>query len=143
MKRIHRDGDSVKLQLAWDIASAAHKGQFRRDGITPYMEHVSDVARRCTKLSLNEELTAILHDVLEDSSFTRADIRKMGVSRRVVEAVVAISKAGEDYDTYLSRVKDDPIARAVKIQDMLSNLSDDPTLRQMRRYAKGLLFLTE
>lgn len=135
--------DNEKRRMAWDIASNAHQGQFRRDGDTPYMHHVQDVAERCSKLGLNTYITAILHDVLEDSAITRADLRKMGVSRRVIEAVVAISKAGEDYDTYLARVKADPIARAVKIQDMLSNLSDDPTPNQIRKYAKGLLFLTE
>jgi hypothetical protein len=46
-----------------------------------------------------------------------------------------------DYDDYPERVAASPIAAKVKIADMLSNLADDPTPKQIRKYAKGLLRL--
>jgi (p)ppGpp synthase/HD superfamily hydrolase len=142
MKRNRNSGKPL-LQVAWDIAYKAHRGQFRRDGSTPYFTHVKDVARRCSKLSSNTEMAAMLHDVLEDSGVTKQDLLDAGIPFSVVQAVIALTKTDDNHDAYLTRVKADPIARAVKIQDMLSNLSDDPTPNQIRKYAIGLLFLTE
>ena len=45
--------------------------------------------------------------------------------------------------TYLARVKENPIALKVKIADMLCNLADDPTPRQVEKYRKGMLFLQD
>jgi len=40
-------------------------------------------------------------------------------------------------------VKCNELARKVKIADMLSNLADNPTDKQIKKYAKGLLFLVD
>ena len=48
---------------------------------------------------------------------------------------------GPDYEDYLGGIKGNPIAKKVKIADMLSNLSDHPSDRQIVKYAKGLLLL--
>ena len=87
-------------------------------------------------------MTAWLHDVLEDTSETPITLTAYGVPKIVVDAVVALTKVeGEAYPNYLSRVAGNPIARRVKIADMLSNLADSPTDHQIRKYASGLLAL--
>lgn len=133
----------VSIQLAADIARVAHEGQFRRDGKTPYVWHPQAVARRLEMEDHETIAAAWLHDVLEDSDkFGPDDLIKAGIPRRVVDAVVCLTKRkGESYESYLTAVRADPIARKVKVADMLHNLSDSPTEKQILKYARGLLAL--
>lgn len=133
------------IAKAIDLASSAHLGQFRRDGVTPYIEHPARVAKR---LIGDEEAQAVawLHDVLEDTDLTKQDLRQAGLPETVIEAVTALTKQkghSEHYDDYLARVGDNPLAANVKIQDMLDNLADTPTERQKERYIKGIRFLLD
>ena len=132
------------LQTAREIADKAHKGQFRRDGKTPYVFHPIDVRQRVEKRGGSEEAQAValLHDVLEDTKFTLHDLIQADFSLDIINAVLALSKLNDiDYKEYLNLVKQNDLAREVKIADMLSNLADDPTDRQIKKYAKGLAFL--
>ena len=133
-----------QLSLAKNLASKAHCGQFRRDGETPYINHPASVAKRCKMQADGEVYQAVawLHDSIEDSHLTSEDLLRFGVKLGIINAVVAITKVdGEDYEKYLDRVKANPLARVVKIQDMLDNLASSPTDKQILRYAKGLQFL--
>ena len=48
------------------IATKAHEGQYRRDGVTPYIEHPKAVAAR-VRGDEKAEMVAWLHDVIEDT----------------------------------------------------------------------------
>lgn len=129
------------VDLAEQIAVRSHAGQFRRDGVTPYVEHPRAVVSR---VGDDPALiaTAWLHDVLEDTDETRDSLLAAGVPAQVVDAVALLTKSpGADYEAYLSAILSNPIARQVKIADMLSNLADGPTPKQIRKYAAGLLRL--
>ena len=131
------------VELARRIATTAHMGQFRRDGKTPYIEHPAAVASRAPQ-SPESQSVAWLHDVLEDTSVTREELRDHGIPENVVAAVEALTKqAGSTYEENLQRVASNKLARSVKIADMLSNLADSPTENQIRKYAHGLLMLLE
>lgn len=128
--------------LASDFATKAHQGQKRRDGQTDYISHPEAVAHKLRAESDEFIMTAWLHDVLEDTSETPDTMRAAGIPERVIEAVRVLTKTdGVSYREYLERVKADEIARKVKVADMLHNLSDAPTDRQIVKYAKGLLVL--
>ena len=128
--------DSIRL-----LALAAHNGQFRRDGVTPYIKHPEAVAAR-VKGDEMAEAVAWLHDVIEDTDQTADDLRAMLVPDNVIAAVELMTHPhGEPYKDYLKRIKTNPLATKVKIADMLANLSDSPTERQIKKYARGLLFL--
>lgn len=132
------------VETAQRIAHEAHKGQFRRDGKTPYVYHVALVAHKLGDQSRAVIAAAWLHDVLEDSDYTAESLRAEGIPQTVVDAVVAITKMdgiGETYGDYLKRVKANKIASKVKVADMLHNLSDAPSRRQILKYAEGLIFL--
>lgn len=131
------------IELCAIIAHEAHVGQTRRNGITPYIEHPKAVASRL--LSFDEKAVAWLHDVLEDTDLTAQDLLDKGVPERIVDAVIVLDKqiSGGSYTVYLFKVNQNPLAKAVKIEDMLHNLSDAPTEKQIIKYAKGLLFLLE
>ncbi len=124
------------------IARKAHAGQYRRDGHTPYINHPAAVARKLSGESAEVIATAWLHDVLEDTAETAETLRAAGVPDSVINAVEVLTKSKDvSYDEYLSGVRQNWIARKVKVADMLHNLSDNPTDKQIVKYAKGLLFL--
>jgi len=129
------------IETAITLARFAHAGQFRRDGKTPYITHPEAVAGRLAGESSEVICAAWLHDVLEDTAMTAETMRVAGISEAVIEAVHLLTKNGENYIAYLHRIRDNEIARKVKIADMLHNLSDHPTPRQIRKYAQGLLEL--
>lgn len=130
------------LQEVIQFAYRAHNGQTRRDRFTPYISHPQNVAERLRGESDEVIMTAWLHDVLEDTKETPDSMRAAGIPESVIEAVQVLTKVpGEDYSVYLTRVKAHPVARKVKIADMLSNLSDSPTDKQILKYAHGLIAL--
>lgn len=122
------------------IARIAHEGQFRRDGVTPYIVHPEAVANRFAKGVLRD--TAWLHDVIEDTSLTASNLNTLGVSDEVINAVVSMTKVkGESYLDYLLKVKENPIALHVKVADITHNVSDTPTARQIEKYEMALYIL--
>ena len=129
--------EDQQLHLAKDVAHIAHSGQFRRDRVTPYIQHVHDVVLRSD--STVEKIVAYLHDVIEESSHTVESLLNMGFSIEVVGAVDSVTKKeGESYHNFVSRARRNIIGRKVKLHDIMSNLSDDPTNRQILKYAKAL-----
>lgn len=130
------------ITIAAIISAQAHKGQFRKDGTTPYYSHIMAVVTRLTEETADEDTLAValLHDTLEDApSFTAGRLRNLGIPDNIIEAVEAITKQdGEKYEAYLERVKANPLASKVKIADMLCNLADTPSEKQKAKYAKGL-----
>jgi (p)ppGpp synthase/HD superfamily hydrolase len=132
-------------QTAERIATSAHLGQFRNDGTTPYIAHCAAVASRLRAEGADAETLAVawLHDVLEDCpDWTAERLGEEGIPSRLIGAVQAITKTlGEDYGDYIGRVKSDPIASKVKMADMLCNLSDSPSQKQLHKYAQALLEL--
>lgn len=129
------------LAKAEEVARKAHKNQFRRDKITPYIKHVESVVSR---LKSDEEKTvAWLHDVVEDTDVTLEDLIEMGFDNNIVKAVELVTKTeGYDYIEYMRNIKVNPLAKAVKIADMRSNLADTPTKKQINRYSDAILYLS-
>jgi (p)ppGpp synthase/HD superfamily hydrolase len=129
------------VHLAAQIATDAHRGQFRRDSVTPYISHPEAVAKLVQGDDLAEAI-AWLHDVLEDTAIKAQDLASLGLPREVIARVELLTKTdGMEYEQYLGRIKRDPVAKRVKIADMLANLGDRPSERQIVKYAKGLLIL--
>jgi (p)ppGpp synthase/HD superfamily hydrolase len=130
------------------IARQAHEGQVDKSG-RPYIGHPLRVMYRVD--GEHTQMAAVLHDVLEDTPTTAADLLAEGCPRRVVDAVVALSKVdGEPQADYLARVAADEIALLVKRADIADNLSpqrlarlDQPTQDRLRaKYTEALRILT-
>ena len=63
-----------------------------------------------------------LHDVLEDTVITEEDLVTMGISSEIVSAIkVLTKKRGEPYTEYIEQVKENELARKVKIADLQHN----------------------
>ena len=130
------------VELAEKIAREAHEGQTRRDGVTPYIVHPEEVASRVDSPDL--KVVAWLHDVIEDTPMTAEDLIDKGIKEDHVEAVILLTKKkGMSNIEYWEPMKGNPLARKVKVADMLTNLADDPTDYQKEKYAKGLEYLSE
>ncbi len=107
------------IAKALAIATVAHGGQIDKGG-KPYIHHQIYVANQME--NNGEIVVALLHDVCEDSPTTLADLKKACFPEEVIAAVQAITKVpGEDYATYLKRVKANPTATKVKLADMRHN----------------------
>jgi (p)ppGpp synthase/HD superfamily hydrolase len=73
---------------AIEYAAAAHRGQYRKGTRIPYILHPLNAARTLIDAGCADHLVAaaVLHDVVEDTSRTLADIRKR-FGERVAELV--------------------------------------------------------
>jgi (p)ppGpp synthase/HD superfamily hydrolase len=131
--------------ICYSIAKKAHYRQFRRDNVTPYIEHPKRVAKRVEKYGDIYKSVAILHDVLEDTFYTADLLRLEHVPDNIVDAVILLSKLPTtiSYDDYIKTIKSNEMARIVKINDIIDNLSDSPTDKQIRKYAAALLILSD
>lgn len=110
----------MNLNLAIDIATEAHKNQKDKVG-KPYITHVMRVMERCK--TEEEKIVAALHDVVEDTSTTLDDLKKSGFDESIISAVDAITqRQGEEKTVYIERVKANPIALRVKINDLEDNM---------------------
>jgi len=134
--------EATETAIRW--ATLAHEGQLDKQG-QPYVLHVLRVG--LAGKTQDERVVGFLHDVLEDTQFPPKVLRQaFGV--KVGEALDAITrKEREVYTDYILRVKANPIARAVKINDLQDNLSRIAGLKPeeqdvlKERYTRALEFL--
>lgn len=110
------------LSAASAIAIIAHDGQVDKAG-QPYYLHPRRVAGMLA--NENDKVVAWLHDVVEDTSITLAQLQLV-FPPYITVAVDAISqRKGESFPDYYARVRDNPIALRVKIADNIDNSSEE------------------
>lgn len=134
------------FELALEIAIKAHKGQKDKAG-KPYILHVLRVTM--TVDTIEEKIVALLHDVIEDSDMTSVELEKHGFPEEIVTAVNILSKSNNiSYENYISLIKENSLARTVKIADLKDNMninrldiiSENDKLRT-KKYSKALEIL--
>ena len=118
---------------AMRIAYNAHHMQTDH-GDVPYVFHPFHLAEQ-----MNDEYSvcaALLHDVVEDTDVTLEDLSK-AFPAEVVEAVGLLTHdPAVDYFTYVTALRENPIARAVKLADLAHNMEitrlEDPAVHAER-----------
>jgi len=118
------------VRRAYAFAEHAHRGQRRKDG-QAYISHPVRVARVLASLGYAEEVlaAALLHDVVEDTPATLAEIRQ-AFGARVAELVACVSEdpalvGAARKHAYRERVRVAPHdARAICAADKVCNLDD-------------------
>lgn len=133
------------LALAEELARRYHTGQVDRLG-QPYIEHPRAVAGLLAGGPEALQAAAWLHDVLEHTEATTADLVAAGVPPEVVRLVEVLTRRpDEDYLAFIGRVCADREAVQVKIADALHNLDPardfGPTPEQRVRYHQALVLL--
>ena len=111
------------LRLALEFAKEKHDGQ-KRIGGDDYITHPIAVMEIVKKEGLDEnyQIAALFHDLLEDTDATEDEILKYG-NLKILEAVKLLTKKkGYDMGEYVSSIRKNPIAFAVKAADRLHNL---------------------
>ena len=123
------------IETSLEIALTAYRGKKDKAGRT----YVLHPLRVMLKMTGDEEMAAaLLHDVIEDSTFTAEDLCRAGIPAPVVEAVTCLTRtAGETYARFIDRVRGNRLARAVKIADLEDNLD---VLRLERLGGSGMQY---
>jgi (p)ppGpp synthase/HD superfamily hydrolase len=139
---IYTDMTKKALKLCFDI----HKEQVDKSGL-PYVFHPFHLAEQME----TEETTivALLHDVVEDSDLTLDDLRQMGFGDTVIAALALLTHdPAVEYMDYVRAVKDNPIARAVKLADLRHNSDltrldtvDEKALARREKYLQAMTLL--
>ena len=131
------------LERAIEIATEAHKGQYDKAG-NDYIGHplrVMDMGR-----TEEEKIVGVLHDVVEDTEWTFAQMAAEGFSQEVIDALQCVTKLSENenYDDFIERVKNNPLATAVKINDLSDNMDirrlpylSDKDVKRLKKYLKA------
>lgn len=131
---------------ALKISFEAHKKQVDKSGM-PYVYHPFHLAEQ-----MEDEYTtcvALLHDVVEDSDITLDDLKAEGFPPEVIDALAFLTHDGTvDYLDYIRAIKDNVLARKVKLADLshnsdLSRLDkvDDKALERVKKYRRATLIL--
>lgn len=111
------------FETALMIAAQAHKGQVDKNGM-PYILHPIAVMQKVDGLEL--KTIAILHDTIEDTYVTEDFLLGVGIPKNIVDVVALLTKPqNESYENYLRRVKENPMAKAVKLADLAHNTSPE------------------
>ncbi|MDB6066855.1 MAG: metal dependent phosphohydrolase [Pedosphaera sp.] len=109
------------LERAIEIAVRAHHGQRDKSG-APYILHPLRMMLRVKRPE--EKMVAVLHDVVEDSDWTLAMLRKEGFPKAVLAAVDHLTRREtESYEAFVSRAIRNPLAKQIKIRDLEDNLN--------------------
>jgi (p)ppGpp synthase/HD superfamily hydrolase len=130
------------------IAAQAHRGQKDKAG-APYILHPLRLMLRVQ--SDDERMAAVLHDVVEDSSYTLADLQQAGFPASVIKAVECLTRKHEEsYEDFIERVRLNPLARRVKLADLQDNLDirrlpdlQDKDIERLRKYRQAWSRLME
>ena len=133
---------------AMKLSFEAHKDQVDKSGL-PYIFHPFHLAEQMK--SEETVIVALLHDVVEDTEYTLQDIAGMGFSQQVLDALAMMTHdKAVPYMDYVERLKENPIAKTVKLADLRhnSNLSrldtvDKKALARIEKYKQAIAKLTE
>ena len=131
--------ETIKLKQAIRLSTIWHKGQKRNFSDTPYITHPLRVMRDVG--STTQKIIAVLHDVLEDTDATQQDIRYEFGDEITNKVLKLTHENGVSYLDYIKIIMEDEDCIAVKIADILDNLTDSPSPRMVEKGAKALEIL--
>ena len=114
---------SESVRKALDFATEKHKGQ-KRIGGDDYITHPVAVCEIVKKLGFGEDyqITALFHDLLEDTSATEEEILSYGNAEILTAVKLLTKQKGYDMQGYINAIKSNEIAFVVKGADRLHNL---------------------
>ena len=130
--------DLGRIQAAYDMARLAHSGQLRKDG-SPYVTHCVAAADITVDMGLDEDsiISALLHDVIEDTELTHDDIaRQFGTAvADIVEGVTKLTRVQytSKEDEQMENLRKMLMAMAKDIRVILIKIAD--RLHNMRTMA--------
>lgn len=108
------------------FATKCHEGQFRKDGVTPYITHPATVVGFLKRIGINDEDTlaaAWLHDVIEDCHITQEHLSKEFNDK--ISHIVSQLTRDCSREKYLEKIKNaDYSVKIIKLADVVHNCSN-------------------
>lgn len=135
-----------QTKKALKLCFEAHKDQTDKSGL-PYVFHPFHLAEQMPDEATT--VAALLHDVVEDTDFTLAQLREMGFPAETLDALALLTHdKSVPYMEYVAKIKENPVARAVKLADLRHN-SDASRLgtltetdrERLEKYRKAIEYL--
>jgi guanosine-3',5'-bis(diphosphate) 3'-pyrophosphohydrolase len=147
VRRYNPDTNEDLLNRAYVYAMKAHGAQTRASG-DPYFSHPLEVAAILTDLKLDDAtiVAALLHDTIEDTEATRAEIDQIfgheigalveGLTKlKRLDLVSREAKQAENLRKLLLAIADDVRVLLVKLADRLHNMRTLDSCRRPRASA--------
>ena len=139
---------TAATKKALRLCFEAHRNQVDKGG-SPYVFHPFHLAEQMKDES--STIVALLHDVVEDTDYTFADLRHMGFESEVIEALRLMTHDENiPYMEYIEKIRENPIARAVKLADLKHNSDltrldavDERILERKEKYSRAIRLLTD
>ena len=138
-----------QIRLAYEYGQQMHEGQFRHSG-EPYFTHPVSVAAILTEQQLDDAtiITALLHDTIEDTDATRAEIDQMfgGEIGTIVDGVTKLTnlqlnsnetKQAENFRKLFMAMSKDLRVILVKLADRLHNMRTIKSMRPDKQIQKA------
>ena len=130
----------LKLMKALLVAIKAHQGQKDKGG-KPYILHPIRVALNVK--GKDEKIVALLHDVIEDTSFTIDDLDFLSKEQR--KALLLLTHDDNvPYMEYIVELKKNKIASKVKLADLEQNMNlkrlktiSNKDLKRLEKYKRA------
>lgn len=148
----------TQAQIAEELARKYHEGQTRHDRITPYIIHIEGVVENIKKIFNGNTILGFsetdidntiaagwLHDILENCKITIQELADSGINDDVIEMVKVLThdKEVDTYEKYVENAINYSFGTViVKYCDMQYNINDEPTMKQLIKYANTLLAVT-
>ncbi len=133
---------------ALKLCFEAHKEQVDKSGM-PYVFHPFHLAEQMN----TEETTivALLHDLVEDTTYTIKDLINMGFEKKVTDAIALMTHTDDvEYMDYVRIIKGNPIAKIVKLADLKHNsdltrldIVDEKAFQRKEKYQKAIELLND
>ena len=123
---------------ALKLCFEAHRDQIDKSGM-PYVFHPFHLAEQMD--TEESTIVALLHDVVEDTEYTLADLAAMGFPNSVIEALALMTHDPEvPYMEYVKGISVNPLASKVKLADLQHNSDlsrlDNVTEKEIKRVEK-------
>lgn len=123
------------IEKAIALAAKKHAGQIDK-GKHPYIFHPLRLMFKMK--STEQQIVAVLHDILEDTDTTVVDLISLGFSQEIIDAILALTKRKHESRTEAAyRAVQNPIARIVKLADVADNMDisriKQPSARDLMR----------
>ena len=137
---------TVLTKKALRLSFESHKEQLDKTGM-PYVFHPFHLAEE-----MDDEIStvcALLHDVVEDTDTTFADLRDMGFPDEMIEVLTLLThEDGVPYMEYVEKISHNKIATKVKLADLRHNsdlsrldVVDEAALKRSEKYKSAIELL--
>ncbi|MBQ4916636.1 MAG: phosphohydrolase [Muribaculaceae bacterium] len=137
------------LAKAINIAIKPHEGQIDKSGM-PYYGHIMRVMN--AGQTIDEKIVGVLHDLVEDTDWTFKKLEEQGFPKQIIDALKCVTKLSDDepYDEFIQRIKSNPLAIAVKINDLTDNMDirrlndlSESDFKRLQKYLSAYKELTK